>query len=583
MQIKRNRLSIFYLVPFLFLALLVGTISPATAAGAKTIAILPFQVLAAKDLGYLKEGVRIMLASRLAAGAGVAVVDKAKVDQTLAGSATPTAAQMQALGRRLGADYLLAGNLTAMGGVSLDAKVYSVADGTAQNFFATAAKEDEVIGAVDKLAWEVASKVFGATPPAAMAQPGAAAGMPAMAGAAAPTASPYQTMHPERAFMGTEGGRYGSGIIIRSGGLGGDSGFVKSRNFSMELRAMDVGDVDGDGKDEVVLADAHTVTVYHRDANRLVPMGEPITTINRYRIHDVSVGDCDGNGKAEIYISAADTKAPNSMAVEWDGKAFAPIFKDAHWYVRAMKVPGQGMILAGQKAAVDAPVMPGIFRLEVQGGAVQEREKLAVPDGVNLFDFAIADLDGDGLTEVVAIDQNDRLRVLRPSGKLLWKSDDYYGGTTRYIGGLEAMGIADRSVALGDLGRIYVPGRIVIADVNGDGVPDVIVNKNLSSSSRVFRNMKSYPSGEIHALTWNGIGLTELWRTRKIDGYITDYQLRPDKTGTAADLTVGVVLSSELGELLADQESTVLMYQLPLTGDKEGKKEGKKELGTPEP
>ena len=566
MQTKRNRLSSFFLISFLFLAQLLGTNSPAAAETGKKIAILPFEVLAAKDLAYLKEGVRIMLASRLAAGAGVAVVDKARVDQALVGSAAPSPAQMQALGQRLGADYLLAGNLTAMGGVSLDAKVYSVADGTAQNFFATAAKEDEVIGAVDHLAWDVAAKIFGATPPAAMVQ----AAVPA--GIAAPAAAvPYQSEHPERVFAGQENGaRYGNGVLVRPGGIGGRSGFVKSQNFRMGLRAMDVGDVDGDGKDELALADAHQVTVYRREQNRLIPMAPPITTLNLYRIHGVSMGDCNGNGKAELYISAAGTKNPNSLAVEWDGKEFAPLFKEVRWYIRALPMPGQGMILAGQKAAVDGPVMPGIYRLEGKGGAVQEQEQLAVPDSVNLFDFSVADLDGDGLAEVIAIDQHDRLRVMRPSGKLLWKSDEYYGGTTRFIGGQEAMDIAGRSVALDDLGRIYVPSRVVIADVNGDGLPDVVLNKNLSTSSRIFKNMKSYPSGEIHALTWNGIGLTELWRTRKIDGYIADYQLRPDPAGATAELSVGVVLRAGVGEILSDEESTVLTYQLAVGSDQEG-------------
>jgi hypothetical protein len=110
--------------------------------------------------------------------------------------------------------------------------------------------------------------------------------------------------------------------------------------------------------------------------------------------------------------------------------------------------------------------------------------------------------------------------------------------------------------------RIYIPSRIVVADVNNDGIKDIIVNKNLSTSSRLFQNMKNYPSGEIHALTWNGIALTELWRTRKIDGYIVDYLLRPKEGNSGAELLVGIILGSSPLELFGDQISTVLMYQL---------------------
>ncbi len=553
----------------LFLVVILGSVFPVFAQPPKKVAILPFEILAAKDLAYLKEGVRIMLASRLAAGAGVAVVDRAAVDQALAGSGGSLApGQVVQLGKQLGADYLITGNLTAMGGVSLDAKVHSVADGTVQTFFATAATEGEVITAVDKLSFDVAAKVFGAAVPASRAQ--AVAAVPAL------SQSPYQTVHPDRAFMSrNNGGGYGSAPVLRQSGIGGRSGFVKTRNFKMNLQAMAVGDVDGDGHDEVILADAHKVTVYRRTDNRLVAVGG-FTTINQYKIHSISLADLNHNGRDEIYVSAADTDSPNSMAVEWDGKDFAPIFKDVRWYVRALAMPGQGVILAGQQAAVTAPLRPGIFRLEVEGNALVKREQLTVPDSVNLFDFNVADLDGDGISEVIAIDQYDRLRVMRTSGKLLYKSDDHFGGTTRFIGGQKALGMVD-SARKEDLGRVYVPSRIIIADVNLDGLPDVIVNKNLASASRVLTNAKTYPSGEIHALTWNGIGLTELWRTRKIDGYVADCQLRYLDDDHNAALYIGIVLSTGAFDSFSGQDSTVLRYHLKFEAEPQEKNEHKSE------
>ena len=551
MQTGNIRKPLFIVLPFL-LVVLISSALPAFAQVQKKVAILPFEVLAAKDFAYLQEGVRIMLASRLAAGAGVTVVDRAAVDQALAGNGKALAPEkIKELGKKLGADYLVTGNLTAMGGVSLDAKVHSVADGGVQNFFATAAKEGEVINAVDQLAWDVAAKVFGVTPPAGQGQ--------AVATAPIPMQSPYQTAHPDRGFMYQSNGG-GSAPIIRPDGIGGRSGFVKTRNFNMNLRAMDIGDVDGDGHNEIILAEAHKVTVYRRDDNRFTAVGG-FSTLNRNKIHAVSVVDLNNNGKAEIYVSAADTTTPSSLAVEWDGKSFAPIFEDARWYVRALEMPGQGMILAGQQCAVDGPLRPGIYRLEVKGNAVEQQEQLAVPNSVNLFDFSVADLDGDGLAEVIAVDQYDRLTVMRQGGSLLYKSDEYYGGTTRFVGGQEALGMVD-SARKEDLGRVYVPSRIIIADVNLDGHPDVILNKNLSTASRVLKNAKSYPSGEIHALTWNGIGLTELWRTRKIEGYISDYQMLASADGSGAALYVGLVLNSGALDAFAEGQSTVLRYQL---------------------
>jgi len=198
----------------------------------------------------------------------------------------------------------------------------------------------------------------------------------------------------------------------------------------------------------------------------------------------------------------------------------------------------------------------------VSGGKVKATSSLEVPQKVNLFDFTIADLDNDGSKEIIAIDRDDQLQVLRSAGSQLWKSGEYYGGTTRFVGGPPPTADQHELIGQEKYDRIYIPSRIIVRDVNGDGFADVLVNKNISISSRLFKNMKNYPSGEIHALTWNGIGLTELWRTRKIDGYISDYLLRPNAEKTGAELLVGLILPTNLIDVFSEHTSTVLMYQL---------------------
>lgn len=528
------------------------TIEAAPAAPAKKVAFLPFETHAAKDLSYLTSGIRDMLASRLAAGAKIRVVDRAAVDKALGSAKLSQPEQFRALGKNVGADYVVAGSLTAIGaGMSLDAKVFGMAGNEpAQTFFATAASENEIISAIDQLAWEIGGKVFGAQKPGSVTAPAAAQ----------PTQPQYLSAHPERAFMGQDG--RGASPFIRPLGSTGPFGFSKSQNFNMYLQAMDVGDVDGDGQDEVLLADRGEVGIYKRDGKKLQKVGQ-IPTIVRYKIHYISVADLNHNGKAEIYVSAADEKEANSFACEWQGKDKVEyLFKDARWYLRAMELPGEGMTLLGQRPAVSSPIMPGVFRLDLLKGGLVKGAAVQLPEWVNVFDFSIADLDNDGSKEIVAIDQFDRLIVAKQSGTTLWKSDDFFGGTNRFIGGRKPLE-EQRADETGDYeGRIYIPSRIVIADLNKDGIVDVLINKNLSSSSRLFKNMKNYPSGELHALTWNGIALTEIWRTRKIDGYIADYLLRPDKKEPTAELLVGLVLRQGDMDLLSSKNSTVLMYNL---------------------
>ncbi|MDP2106422.1 MAG: FG-GAP-like repeat-containing protein, partial [Desulfobulbaceae bacterium] len=333
-----------------------------------------------------------------------------------------------------------------------------------------------------------------------------------------------------------------------------------------------------DGQDEYVVASSRDVRVYRKVDNRFQKVGQ-VSLSNRFSIHCVSLSDLNNNGRQEIYVSAADAKEPRSLVIEWDGKEFAHLADNVSWYLRVIEIPGEGKVLAGQKSGIKSIITKGVYRVDLSNGQVLKGDQLET-GGFNLFDFSYADLDGNGGLEVVGITQNDKLLVLTQAGKLLWTSDDYFGGTTRFIGG-DSPEDMNKDLEHGryEGEKIYIPARIVIRDMNNDGLPDVIINKNLSSASRILSRVRSYPSGEIHCLTWNGISLTELWRTRKIDGYISDYQLGQVQTEAAKDgkglsikseLNVGVILNSGGLNILSNADSAVLTFPLHLTGE-EGK------------
>ncbi|MEW6219151.1 MAG: FG-GAP-like repeat-containing protein [Thermodesulfobacteriota bacterium] len=551
-----------------FLVLQAGITQAADGGGppAARVAILPFAMNAPAELGYLRDGVRDMLASRLAAGDGVRLVERARVEAAMAGRPQPASdGDFRDLAASLGADYVAAGSLTALGGgVSVDARVYpAAADKPVERFFATAPRDSEVIAAVDGLAWDIGERLFGRQRPAA----------PAVPATATTTSGPTMTMHPDRMYrqsMGT-----GGSVFIRPTGIAGTAEFVKSQTLDFELAAMDAGDVDGDGALEIVCVSRSELLVYRHEGGRRLKLFWRVPGQTSFPLHGVSLADLDRDGRAEIYVSAADPEEPHSWAVQWRGQDFGYLFQDIPWYIRAVDLPGEGRTLVGQRAGVGAAdstaggsrqaMVPGLFRLTISGGNVQEAGRLSVPDSVNVFDFVMADLDGDGSSEVVAVDRSNRLRVWRADGKALWASDEHFGGTTRFIAGGKPLDRSLREDALPP-DRIYLPSRLLVADVNNDRQPDVIVNRNPGSASQIFENYKSYPSGEIYALSWNGLALAELWHTRKIDGEVVDYQLRAGKEGEPALLVVGLILGGGLLESLAEGESAVVTYQLDLSG-----------------
>lgn len=523
-------------------------------AAGKRLAVMPFHANAAKDISYLQNALREMLSTRLAATVGALIVPQSEIDRLAAEASVSPAG----IATALRADYVVTGTMTALGkSLSLDAKVFvAAADVPPESFFSTAATEDEVIVAIDRLAVDIAVRVFGHQPAVSAAAPVVAAGIEA--------ARPDQNRHPDRAFAGQGGGYQ----LLRSKNAGSLK-FTKSQNFSLELRAMDVGDVDGDGRTEVVLAGANEVRVFRtQETGGSLQEIAVIPLSNAYRVHWVSVADTNGDGRAEIYVSAGDAKGPYSSAFEWNGTQFAEIFKGEQWYIRAMKLPGAGMVLVGQQADVSRPLRAEAHQLVVAGGRLEKTAPLDLPSGLKIFDIAYADLEGDGQAELVAMTKGDRLRVLRPhSSGYLWESDEYFGGTTRYIGEERLVATSFAEQPLGnqidepDQDRIYVPGRIVVLDFNKDGFEDVIVNKNLSTASRVMENLKRYPSGEIHGLTWDGIGLSGVWQTTTLKGYVADYQLVVDEEANTAVLYVGLVMKTGL----TSSKSTVLTFPLALS------------------
>jgi TolB-like protein len=568
---------------FLFFAVFPdGPAKAAEEPAARTVAVLPFALHAGENLTYLQDGLRDMLASRLAANAGVTIVERSKVDALIQGPGKVLQQnEAQTLARALAADYIISGSLTSLGGaISIDTTVFP-ADVTSapRSFYASAPQENETIGAINQLSWDIAEKVFDRTRPATPGQPVVRQPAPTQGDS---TMDAFKTEHPEKALRSqgvSQTASMGSPLIMKQG-IAGAQTFTKTKNFDFAIRALDVGDIDNDGQEDFVLGSTDGVHVILRKADGLQEIAVlPLSAVQK--VHGISIADLNGNGQAEIYVSTEHLGNPDSFAVEWTNGSFAPLFDKAGWYIRILDIPGEGPTLIGQKGksvsgrtglAIEepSPALPGIFRLRLNGQSLESGEKLVLPSSVNLFDFALADLNNDGSSEIIALSQEDKLQVFDAIGHRLWESSEYYGGTSRYIGEIESsMGVMYQTPDSYMRGaRIYIPGRIIITDLNGDNLPEVIVTRNISTASRVLGNYKSYSSGEMHALSWNGIALGEIWQTRKIDGYVVDYQLAQKKTGQdeTGILYVGIVLKGGALDVLSSKESTVLMYDLSGTG-----------------
>ncbi len=128
----------------------------------QTIAILPFDINAEKNLDYIARGTCKMLYSRLSWRGRVEVVPPAKIRSTLKKLKTiPVTQKVSKTALLTGSDFVLTGTITEIAGsFSIDVKVYDMANKRYMAFFEQSKKTDDLIPKVNRIAASINKKIF---------------------------------------------------------------------------------------------------------------------------------------------------------------------------------------------------------------------------------------------------------------------------------------------------------------------------------------------------------------------------------------------------------------------------------------
>jgi hypothetical protein len=491
------------LVAFWTALLMVGlTGATSCLAQSVVVALLPVETMTA-PLDSLGEGVRAMLTSRLAGQGGLAMVSPGRVDRVLGeiegGLETPAI-----LFETLGAAYLLASRLQAVdSGWLLRVEVLDpfTPGHAVQTFRRQGQAHGEIPTAVDQLAADLNAFLLNRERTARES--------------ASPTAvdqgeemAAFRTAHPERSDLDI---LFYAGVYrIESAGV--DVPVVEG------MQAMDVGDVEGDGEEEIFLATASRIVV-GKVQDQAITEAAVYPIPDGLAVHALSVADLNGNGRQEIFVSATAGDVPRSFILEWDGAGLSLLAHDLGWYIRVLNVPGEGPVLIGQR--FDAVIAGQIFRLRWREKTLVAARRVSVPQDRDLFGFVLADLDGDGKPESISLDGEHRLEVHDHQGSLLWQSKASYGVTQRAVSGRR---LEEELIPLFEptRRRFAVPSRLVLTDFNGDGQTDVVVNEPREALGGL-----GAAGGTICGFSWDGGRLRKVWQTPLLAGSVLDYQVRP--------------------------------------------------------
>jgi hypothetical protein len=348
----------------------------------------------------------------------------------------------------------------------------------------------------------------------------------------------------------------------------GGPGFWMSQKIDAQFIGMDIGDVNNDGKNEIVIIDMSNIMIYRKEGNSLKLL-QKIPGESHDQYLSVDVADINGDGTKQIIVTSLFRNFPDSFILEYKDGKYVKIALDLRWFLRVIEIDGKPVLL-GQEMGINNPFDSSIYEIVWKNGKYQQGRQMKIPQGLSVYGLAIAPLEKNGPSRIIALDSYDYLRVYEQTDKsidridalggsraAIWKSSDVFGGSNDYF---------DRTMSQlspanpEDKDKMpYVNLRIINRGVGKEGRAELIIARNFSLERRWFENLRIFTSSEVYEMEWDGLGFAEKWRTKKIHGYVADYQFKDIDNDGKPEVVMALATS---GHLAWNPVSVVVAYTM---------------------
>jgi hypothetical protein len=301
-------------------------------------------------------------------------------------------------------------------------------------------------------------------------------------------------------------------------------------------RFITTGDINGDGKQEIIICTNSTIRIYTLGVDLQPALGG--VTIEGSSLEEylwIDSIDFNGNGRDEIIVTTMRNKAIKSYIYELHGTEFMIQYEDDVF----MRKIGNKLIAQDYSSTLgfDGPVFYIVWEGEYKHG-----DKLELPEGINIYDFVYADDPQEGKV-ILAYDEAGFFNLYDSHGLKLWRSESNTGGflttfkksysparSTQVKTDMEAF--VDSSEEMIDRGKWAMKDRLFV--INNEVL--FIQRTPLLKSMKLI----GYKNSEIKNLWWNGLSMEEGIFIDKVSGTILDYTVAGSKIIVLASPMFGI-------------------------------------------
>lgn len=291
--------------------------------------------------------------------------------------------------------------------------------------------------------------------------------------------------------------KFGDGVVSVQGEA------LLSFSLSSGARLIATGDIDGDGRQELILNIGREIGVY-------------VPGVTLHKLYEIkgSFGDdyiwldtldLNADGRDEVIVTSLRNEEIVSSIYELKGQELALLLKTG-LFLRKMNEA-----LIAQEYNMNEGFSGPAFGVVYKNGELKRLEALKIPNNVNIYDFV--QLEGqDNAKNTLAYDNAGFLNLYNSTGLRIWQSSENYGGFPA---------VFKKSSSAADKGEWSVKNRLILRN-----------RQPLAIKKTPFIEMAKglgYKSSQVRVLSWTGLSIDERALISDIPGSLIDYAVAGDK------------------------------------------------------